>query len=325
MSTRYRLVELLSDGRFRSGEWLGQQLGMSRAAVWKHIASMSKLGLDVQAVRGKGYRLTAPFTPLRVDKICSSMSAETALRLQTVEVLQEIDSTNDYLKRTANVAGQRAWRVCCAEWQSAGRGRRGRHWISPYGSSLYLSLAGELSGSVLGSGGLSLALAVGLLRALQQCGVEEVGLKWPNDIYFQGRKLAGILVELAGESTGLYQVVIGIGINLRIPGNVASAIDQPWADLSQCGIDVDRNRLAALVLDALVPAIDAYVNQGLAAFTDEWKRFDLIAGRPVELQHGNAETVSGIARGINAAGALCVEHDGVIRAFHAGEVSVRLS
>jgi BirA family biotin operon repressor/biotin-[acetyl-CoA-carboxylase] ligase len=178
---------------------------------------------------------------------------------------------------------------------------------------------------MLGSGGLSLAVAVGVLRALQQCGVEELGLKWPNDIYFQGRKLAGILVDLAGESTGFFQVIIGIGINLRIPANAATTIDQPWADLSQCGIDVDRNRLAALVLDALLPAIEMYLREGLPAFAEEWKRYDLIEGHTVELRHGNAATVSGIARGIDPSGALLIEQNGTIRPFHAGEVSVRLS
>ncbi|MDT8386500.1 MAG: bifunctional biotin--[acetyl-CoA-carboxylase] ligase/biotin operon repressor BirA [Thiogranum sp.] len=325
MTTRYRLAELLADGRFRSGEWLGQQLGISRAAVWKKIATIRALGLDVQAVRGKGYRLTYPFVPLESNKIISRLSAPTALRLKAVDVFQEIDSTNDYLKRSAAVAGERPWRACCAEWQHAGRGRRGRRWVSPYGGNLYLSLAGEVNGEALASGGLSLAVAVTLLRILRKCGADEPGLKWPNDIYSRGRKIAGTLVELAGESAGLFQIIIGVGINLRMSSAAATAIDQPWTDLSQSGVDVDRNQLAASVIEEIMAAIDLYLNEGLRVFSDEWREYDLIAGRAVALRHGDDRTISGIARGIDANGALLIEYNGAVHPFHAGEVSVRLS
>lgn len=324
MMLRYRLVELLADGRFRSGEWLGRQLGVSRAAVWKHMRALSDLGLDVHAVHGQGYRLASPFQPLRVERIRASLTAPVAARVPRIEVLQEIDSTSDYLRREQSPGAAGQGRVCVAEWQSAGRGRRGRRWVSPYGSSLYLSLAWQLSAATLQSGGLSLAVAIAVLRALRNCGVEAVGLKWPNDIFYQGRKLAGILLDVAGESAGPFLVVIGIGVNLRLPDNAARDIDQPWADLSQCGISVDRNRLAGLIVDALVQALDTFARQGLAAFATEWERFDLIAGRTVELQHENENRISGIARGIDSRGALLIEQDGDTRSFHAGEVSVRL-
>ena len=171
---------------------------------------------------------------------------------------------------------------------------------------------------------MSLVVAIAVLRALRGCGVADAGLKWPNDIFYQGRKLAGILLDVSGESTGPFRVVVGIGVNCRLPASAARDIDQPWADLSQTGVRVDRNRLAALILEALVQTLDTFTREGLAAFTAEWERFDLIAGRTVELQHDNEIRIAGIARGIDSRGALLIDQDGDTRSFHAGEVSVRL-
>ena len=324
MVLRYRLVELLADGKFRSGEWLGRELGVSRAAIWKQVRALAGLGLDVQAVRGQGYRLAAPFQPLRVARIQTLLPAPVAARLSCLEVLQEIDSTSDYLKRGAPFGAAGHGRACVAEWQSAGRGRRGWRWVSPYGSSLYLSLAWQVSSAALQSGGLSLVVAIAVLRALRGCGVADAGLKWPNDILYQGRKLAGILLDVSGESTGPFLVVVGIGVNCRLPASAARDIDQPWADLSQSGVSVDRNRLAALILEALVQTLDTFTREGLGPFSAEWERFDLIAGRAVELTHDNDNRIAGIARGIDSRGALLIDQDGDTKSFHAGEVSVRL-
>jgi len=320
---RYRVIELLADGHFHSGEWLGQCLGISRAAVWKHIQTLSRFGLDVHAVRGQGYRLTTPYQPLRADRIRASLTIEAAAQLHDLEVFREIDSTSDHLKRTQSGSGSAGVRACLAECQTAGRGRRGRRWISPYGANLYLSMAVSMGKFGIQSGGLSLVAAVATLVALQGCGVEGLGLKWPNDIFYEERKLAGILLDLSGEDGG-YQVVIGIGINMKIPDSTAREIDQPWADLSQYGDRIDRNRLAGAVLNSLISAIGIFNEQGFDAFVQQWKRFDLIAGRNVELRNDNATMVTGIARGVDAQGALLIENNGVTQRYHAGEVSVRL-
>lgn len=324
MSTRYRVIELLADGHFHSGEWLGRQLGISRAAVWKHVRALSGFGLDVHAVRGQGYRLAVPFQPLSAELICASLDATTLARLDNLEVFREIDSTSDYLRRVTP-PGSDVMRACIAEWQSAGRGRRGRPWVSPYGTSLYLSLAVSMPAAGVQSGGLSLVAAIAVLRALQSCGIRGLGLKWPNDIFYQQRKLAGILLDLSGESGGSYQVVMGVGINLTVPDAAARAIDQPWADLSQCGVTVERNHLAGVVVSELVKVIDTFNEKGLDVFKQEWQRFDLIADREVRLHSDSIETISGIARGIDAQGALLIEANGTTRSYHAGEVSVRLN
>jgi len=325
MSMRYRLIDLLADGRFHSGQSLGEQLGISRAAVWKHVRRLGELGLDVHAVRGQGYRLAEPFEPLSSNTIRLRLSEAVRARVGTLEVFREIDSTSDYLKRSRNSLPANACDVCIAEWQHAGRGRRGRRWVSPYGANLYLSFATQIGEATLESGGLSLAVATAVAGALQACGLRDAGLKWPNDIFFQGRKLAGILLDLSGESGGPYKVVIGVGTNFRISARAASEIDQPWADLSQAGLNTDRNRLAALIVERLVRTMDLFNEHGLPAFMKEWERLDLVSGREVELHHEHAPMIRGVARGIDARGALLIEHEGVTRSYCAGEVSIRLS
>lgn len=325
MSTRYRLIDLLMDGRFHSGQSLGQELGISRAAVWKHIQILDTLGLDVHAVRGRGYRLSEAFEPLESERIGAYLSVSSTVRMRTLEVFRDIDSTSDHLKRRRTQLEDGTFSVCVAEWQSAGRGRRGRRWVSPYGANLYLSFASEVGEAKLGSGGLSLAIAIAVADALQACGVEDAGLKWPNDIFYQGRKLAGILLDLTGESGGSYQVVAGIGINLRMSARAAQEIDQPWADVSQSGVSIDRNKLAGLIIERLIRAMDLFNEHGLPAFQKDWERLDLVSGRTVELHHEHEPMIKGVARGIDARGALLIEHDGITRSYHAGEVSIRVS
>jgi BirA family biotin operon repressor/biotin-[acetyl-CoA-carboxylase] ligase len=325
MSTRYRLIELLADGRFHSGQSLGQQLAISRAAVWKHIQALAELGLEVHAVRGQGYRLAEAFEPLSEQAIRMRLSQPVLSRLQVLDVFRDIDSTSNHLKRSRSSQPVNALSACVAEWQSAGRGRRGRRWVSPYGANLYLSFAAQVSEATVASGGLSLVVAVAVAEALQSCGVEDLGLKWPNDIFYQGRKLAGILLDLSGESGGPYHVVIGIGVNLKVPPSAALEIDQPWTDLSRAGVSIDRNRLAGLIIERLVRAMDMFDEYGLRAFAKDWERLDLVSGRAVELHHEREPMIRGVARGIDDRGALLIEHDGVTRSYHAGEVSIRLS
>lgn len=325
MSTRYQLIELLADGRFRSGQWLGEQLGISRAAVWKQVKALADLGLDVHAVRGQGYKLAQAFQPLDAGIIRSSLEERAGARVQSLEVFQEIASTSDYLKQHPRDLGESQANVCVAEWQSAGRGRRGRHWVSPYGANLYLSLETLLSEAGIGAGGLSLVAAIAVTDALERCGVDDLGVKWPNDVYYRGRKLAGILLDLSGESGGPYRLVVGVGINFNMPVAAAQAIDQPWADMSQSGANIDRNHFAALIIDSLLDTMDLFNQKGLDAFVHTWKRFDLVSDRAVELHHEHQPMIRGVARGIDSRGALLIERNGETRSYHAGEVTLRLS
>lgn len=324
MTTRYRLIQLLADGTFFSGESLGQQLGISRAAVWKQIRSLADLGLDVHAVRGRGYRLSSSLELLDQAVIQQALATEFASCLDSCEVMQSLDSTSDHLKRCVVPVQPGRAHACLAEWQTAGRGRRGRPWVSPYGSNLYLSLAWGFDAVPGGLSGLSLAAGVAVVRALRLIGVQDAGLKWPNDILFRGGKLAGILVDLAGESSGPCSVIIGVGINMNMPANVAGTISQPWSDLSEFQGRISRNILAASLLNEMVRMLREFSCQGLTGFLDEWRRYDVIAGQTVSLQTGQG-TILGKVCGIDEQGGLQVSSQGSIKSYHSGEISVRLA
>ncbi|MDX1654152.1 MAG: biotin--[acetyl-CoA-carboxylase] ligase, partial [Candidatus Competibacteraceae bacterium] len=238
-----RLLEVLGDGRFHSGEELARALGVSRAAVWKHLNSLGRRGLEVHAVRGRGYRLPNPLELLDPEGIRAQLSPSVQGRLAQLEVFDQIDSTNSYLLTRAK-AGAPGGSVCLAERQSAGRGRRGRQWISPFAANLYLSVLWRYPDGPALLSGLSLAVGVAMARALEGVGVVGVGLKWPNDLLWRDQKLGGILLEFGGESSGPCQVVTGVGLNVTMPKEPALDIDQPWPDLTTVlGLGLSRNRL----------------------------------------------------------------------------------
>jgi BirA family biotin operon repressor/biotin-[acetyl-CoA-carboxylase] ligase len=317
-TTQRQLLQALADGRFHSGETLGRQLGISRSAVWKGLGAIRELGLALQAVPGKGYRLAQPCELLEQEPILACLSERTRGLLAELTLLPQVDSTNSWLMQQVRTTGQ-SGHACLAEGQLAGRGRRGRRWVSPFGSNIYLSLAWRYEAGVEGVMGLSLAVAVALLRALRAQGVEGLGLKWPNDLYLEGRKLAGILIDLVGEVSGACHVVVGVGVNLGMPQTQAGAIDQPWNHL---GAEVGRNRLAGQLLHQLLEVLEEFAQHGLEPFREEWLDADMFADRPVRLQIQEHEIV-GTARGIDQQGALLVEVGGTLQRYPYGELSLR--
>jgi len=325
MQSRRRLLQLLSDGEYHSGEALGQALGVSRMAVWKHINALRETGVELETLHGRGYRLPAAVELLDGELIHRAAAPATRAGLEAIEILLDIDSTNNYLRGKA-LQGAPAGSVCLAERQHGGRGRRGRNWVSPFAANLYFSLLWRISAGAMALGGLSLVTGIAVVRSLRCFGIEAAGLKWPNDIVVNNTKLAGILIDIVGESTGPCAVVIGIGVNVCMPQTAAAGIDQPWTDL--CAVagsnEVSRNRLAACLLDNLLPVLEQFESQGLQPFMEEWQRHDSVQGRPVDLQLPN-EVISGMALGIDAGGALLVETATGRRRFTSGEVSVRIA
>lgn len=326
MPTVRSLLDALADGRFHSGSELARRFGVSRAAVWKAVQRLAEAGVTVDAVRGRGYRLRSPYEPLDAAAIAGDL-VQAGAAVPAMEVLTSVDSTNLRLLQYAREGGA-APRVCLAERQTAGRGRRGRRWHSPFGANLYMSVLWSFNRPAGALGPLGLVAGLALAEALETAGLRGHGLKWPNDIYWGGRKLAGILLELAPcEADGPCPVVIGIGLNVAMPQEQArGAIDQPWVDLATAlgGRYPSRNRLASLILQTLMPALQDFGAAGLAPFLPRWRRLDLVAGKPVEL-HRPDGVVQGCARGIDEHGRLVLEVDGRSEAHAAGEVSLRLS
>lgn len=309
-----KLVDILSDGEFHSGEQLGERLGMSRAAINKHIQTLKSWGLDVYTVTGKGYSLSAPIQLLDEQAILSQVTQG------NVSVIPVIDSTNQYLLERMHEMESGA--ACIAEYQQAGRGRRGRQWFSPFGANLYMSMYWRLEQGPAAAMGLSLVIGIIMAETLRSLGADDVRVKWPNDIYLNDRKLAGILVELTGKTGDAAQIVIGAGINLAMRTADASQINQGWINLQEAGVMVNRNELAARLINSLREALPLFEQEGLTPFVARWAALDNFINRPVKLLIGERE-VHGIARGVDSQGGLLLEQDGEIKAWVGGEISLR--
>jgi len=308
------LISILSDGEFHSGEHLGEQLGMSRAAINKHIQTLRDWGVDVFTVPGKGYSLPDPIQLLNEDLIKSE------IKTGSVAVLPVIDSTNQYLLERLETL--QSGDACIAEYQQAGRGRRGRQWFSPFGANLYLSMYWRLEQGPAAAVGLSLVIGIVMAEVLQELGAENVRVKWPNDLYLNDRKLAGILVELTGKTGDAAQIVIGAGINLAMRNVATDVINQSWINLQEAGINIDRNALAIKIIKELRKALQLFEDEGLAPFLPRWESLDNFINRQVKLIIGDRE-IHGISRGINEQGGLLLEQDGVIKPWVGGEISLR--
>ncbi|WP_421595879.1 bifunctional biotin--[acetyl-CoA-carboxylase] ligase/biotin operon repressor BirA [Rahnella sp. PD4] len=309
-----QLISILADGEFHSGEQLGTAMGMSRAAINKHIQTVRDWGVDIFTVPGKGYSLPFPIELLDAEKI------HALLPTGHVDVLSVIDSTNQYLlDRIGELSSGDA---CVAEYQQAGRGRRGRKWFSPFGSNLYLSMYWKLEQGPAAAMGLSLVIGIVMAEVLQRLGAEAVRVKWPNDLYLNDRKLAGILVELTGKTGDAAQLVLGAGINLKMREPASDAINQGWINLQEAGVNIDRNELTATLLKELRSALLHFEQEGLAPFIPRWRGLDNFLDRPVKLLIGDQE-IHGIERGIDPQGALLLEQDGILKPYIGGEISLR--
>jgi len=321
---KIRIVQLLSDGRFHSGEEIAALLSVSRTAVWKQLQEIRSLfGLEIFAVRGRGYRLSEPMELLDGSRILENMSAAAGFRLARLDILDSIGSTNRYLMERDS-DGMESGHVCLAEQQTSGRGRRGRTWISPCGQNIYLSIHWRYALEMASLSGLSLAAGVAVARCLEGLGIAGLGLKWPNDLHWQGRKLAGLLMEASGEQGGVTRIVLGLGLNVKMREEPSAAIDQPWVSLSQIpeAEAIGRNHLAAMLIDALLDGLERFQREGLEPLIKYWDAYDDYRGRRVSLSTG-IKQISGIHRGINADGALLLEAGGHVRAYYGGEVSLR--
>lgn len=312
-----KLLALLKDGQFHSGEALGAVLGVSRSAVWKQLQLLeSELDLTVFKVRGRGYRLAAPLLLLEASELAHAGGTEQ----WPVLIYDEVDSTNAEALRLVS-AGRPAPFVVVAERQSAGRGRRGRAWSSPYAQNLYYSLVLRIDGGMRQLEGMSLVVGLAVREALASLGISNAGLKWPNDVLVAGRKISGILLELVGDPVDVCHVVIGVGINANMRD---SEIDQAWTSVClESGQMVDRNLLAARLGESLSKYLARHRAEGFSGLQAEWEQAHLWQDRPVSLIAG-ANIINGTALGVDRQGALRLCIDGVEKSFSGGELSLRL-
>jgi BirA family biotin operon repressor/biotin-[acetyl-CoA-carboxylase] ligase len=324
---RARLLAMLATGEFYSGEKLAKRLRISRGGVWKLIRTLQAMGINVESVPRQGYRLPRAVDLLDRNTILAEISPEMRERVTPLEVLLTVDSTNRHVsEQAANLPG--TTHVCVAEVQNAGRGRRGRSWVAPFGTGVCMSMSWQFVEAPPTFSALSLAVGVAAVRAFRRLGVHGIGLKWPNDLIWQQRKLGGILIEMRGESAGPAQVVIGLGINMRMPAPVRLMLAEQQAALIADVHEImrertpTRNALIAMLAEETTKMLQTFGQRGFEPFVDEWRRLDTLADAPVRVMSGT-ETTLGRARGVELDGTLLVDVDGVLRRFASGEVSLR--
>jgi BirA family biotin operon repressor/biotin-[acetyl-CoA-carboxylase] ligase len=318
----FRALRALADGRFHSGEDVARSLGRSRATLSEALKLAPELGVELFSVRGKGYRLAAPIEVLDARAIEARLAAEgSRVRLQVVD---QVDSTSTRLLELAAL-GAPSGTCLAAEWQSAGRGRRGRHWIATLGGSLTFSLLWRFDRGAGHLGGLSLASGVAVARALAECGLDRVQVKWPNDVVTELRKLAGILVETNGEIQGPTVAVVGVGVNYRLGEPAMERIDQPVADVAACASPApSRSALLASLLSHLGRALDDFERQCFAGVRDEWRRLHAYQGREVRVVPPRDPAYDARVTDVAPDGALVVETaDGRTLALASAEISLR--
>jgi BirA family biotin operon repressor/biotin-[acetyl-CoA-carboxylase] ligase len=315
------LLRLLRDGEFHSGEALARALGVSRGTVWNAVRALEASDLELHKVHGRGYRLAQPLSLLDAREV--ERCAGPGVARLAIEIVDAVGSTNSVMMARA-AAGASSGSVIAAESQSGGRGRMGRAWQAGLGRSLTFSLLWRFGKGAAELAGLSLAAGVGVLRALNALGAREVGLKWPNDVVWRDRKIAGILIEMHGDALGPSAVVVGIGLNIRLSQPMRDRIDQPACDLETvCGQRLDRNAVLGLLLAHLGAVLEQFESDGFASLRREWEGYHAHQGRPIVVKLPNGRSESGTARGIAEDGALIFESGGTTRALHSGEISVR--
>jgi BirA family biotin operon repressor/biotin-[acetyl-CoA-carboxylase] ligase len=314
----YELIQELSDGAIHSGEEIGRRFGVSRSAVWKVIRQIKKYGFRLDVIKGHGYQISGGVDLLDKQKILIDLGSQVD-KIISLELFQEIDSTNKYLLSELKLDENHGYQICLSESQINGRGRRGKSWISPYAQNLYLSMAFRLNGSGEALAGLSLMIGVSIYKVLSLFGVD-IKLKWPNDVLVDGKKLAGVLIELSGVVGEDWDVVAGIGLNVHMNESaLTEEIDQDWVSLDDCcRKGVKRNELTAKLISQLIKDIENFRVFGFKEFKEIWSTLDVFKGKKIRTIDGK---IKGIGCGIDDKGHLLIETSKGVESIASGEVS----
>ena len=316
------LLSLIADAKFHSGEALARQLGVSRTTIAKKIKQWQQCGLDIDVVHGKGYRLQQPIDWLDKTSIWQAMPPHIQALISYLDIQAVVSSTNDVVSQQLQQQ-KKSGIVCIAEMQQSGRGRRGRTWLSPPAGTFYGSVGWVFNEGFQVLEGLSLAIGVAVVEALEDCGVHGLSLKWPNDILWHGKKLGGVLIEVNAEMDGVCAVVVGVGVNLSLPHAIKQQIDQAAVDVKEIlGQHINRQQITVALISHIVRLLQDYAQLGFASWHKKWQHYDALYGQEVEVL-GLAQAMTGIAQGIDKQGALMINTAAGLQLISGGEVSLR--
>ncbi len=319
LNSRYKeLLGILSDGKYHAGTELGEVMKTSRTTIAKYVHKLQELGLDIYAVKGRGYALPSTVELLDSERISSAVGGA------PVQVFDMIDSTNSYMM--SYLENFEVGSCILSETQTKGVGRANSVWISPFACQIIISMYWRMNPSVIT--GLSLAVGVATIRALEKFGVGGLALKWPNDIYVCNRKLAGILVESRSTMDDKFHVVIGTGLNMVCSKSLEQNCCSGAIALEEITgpARISRNELVIAIIREYRSLLTEFEEKGFAPFQSEWSSRDMYRGERVKLVNKiSGETiVEGVENGIDGKGRiLIVDSTGKTEAFNVGDVSLQ--
>lgn len=319
--TLIQLCNLLSDCETHDVEAIKNELNISAEVISQLIQNLENYGIQVNSMGDKGYTLSEPLFLLNAEEIKRRIKMDTNSLLD-IEIFETLTSSNDYLKKNKN---PKKIKVCLSEQQTKGKGRMGRSWYSPFGQNIYLSIAFQFKKPMNEFSGLSLIVGLSILNALRDLEMQDhVSLKWPNDVLWKDKKLAGTLVELTTDNNGVSQLIIGIGLNVNMMDSNQAEFIQAWTSLRQIiNEPLNRNPISASLIENLVVYINRYAREGLMSFKEEWDKFDYLQGKEITLMQGK-ETFYGKVMGINDQGHLLLQlANNQIKAFSSGDASIK--
>lgn len=310
-----KMVHILSDGHYHDGNTLGEQLAMTRSAVWKAIKKLTGYAIKIDCVKGKGYALLEPLILLEQTKIKNLVQEKI-----TLDVFESMTSTNDYLKTFRNV---HEIKICLAEHMTKGRGRLNREWYAPFGKNIYMSCLYPLQKDVSELAGLSLVMTLAIIKTLKNFAIDQhLFVKWPNDIIYANKKMSGILIEIQAETHGHCQAIIGVGVNVNMLDD-ESAISQAWTSMQKIlGRYLDRNIVCAALINNLLAYLQQFAMHGFEYFVEEWAAVDCLTQQNIILKNIDQE-VRGKVLGVNDQGHLLMQlPNGCVHTFSAGDASI---
>lgn len=299
-----QLMTLLNDGEFHSGSELGEKLNISRNAVNKYIKNLIAHDIDIESHKGIGYRLKIQTPMLDAKMIKNHVSNKDILG--NLEILHTVNSTNDYLK--AKTRSKNKIDFCFAEEQTQGRGRFGRYWHSPFATNLYFSFSWSTQKDITELLGLSLIISLSVLQGIKAAGIDdEILIKWPNDLIYQGKKLAGMLLEIEAESHGFSNIMTGVGINVNMLEIEKNTITNSWTSLAQITNKIcDRNLIAGSIIEMILKNISLFDKNNLSYFIPMIQKYDVLKNQNITVIQGNKK-ISGLAKGIHEKGYLILQ------------------
>ncbi len=313
-SNKHRqLLAILSDGSCYSGTTLGEKLDVSRTAIWKYISQIDKLGLKIKRIPHKGYQLSSPLILLDERLIRQKLAHTQFKKSVNFYLYASLGSTSRFLKALPLSSDLE---ICCAEGQTQGKGRYGRNWFSPFGENIYFSGRWLLNCCFSQLSGLSLVVGLGVLSALKSHQISnEIKLKWPNDLLWKDQKLAGILIDVLGETNGYTQVIIGLGLNVNTATQQFNILDRPWCSLFDItGDHLDRNGILASLIYFIDKFLQQFSESGFKGFMKFWREVDYLQNKWITVSQPSGN-LHGFANGVNALGQLCITDSGGIKHY----------